>query len=138
MLTEREKKAIRQQQEAEHYQEWFLQKWAETGGLITKSNAARILGRSRCLITLMIQRGKLREHKYMPTDEGFVEMGQVIQYKKLYKIRHAKFVMELKRRAQEIEEKTTLEQFLEEYLKGYDEETIERDLRIAEKKAKAS
>lgn len=134
MLTEREMKAIRQQQEAEHYQEWFMNKWAETGGLITKSNAARILGRSRCLITLMIQRGKLREHKYKPTDEGFVEMSQIIIYKRLYKYRYAKFVMELIRKKQGIEEKTSLEKFLE----GYTKETIEKDLLAAEREAKVS
>lgn len=121
MLTEAEHQEIKKHEEAEKYQIWFEKMWQESGGLITKMSASRILGRSTCLITQMIKRGILREHKYNQRDDGFVELNQIVELRANYNFRYAVFAMDIIRRAKGIEKSA-----LEKFLKGLDQETIEK------------
>ena len=121
MLTEAEHQEIKKHEEAEKYQIWFEKTWQESGGLITKKSASQILGRSKCLITQMIKRGILREHKYNQGDDGFVELNQIVELRADYNFKYAVFAIGTIRRAKGIE-KSALEKFLE----GLDQKTIEK------------
>lgn len=121
MLTQEEKREIQKHEEAEKYQIWFEKHWEEAGGLITKNAASRILGRSTCLITRMIDRGIIREHKYNPKSDGFVELKQVAELREKYNFKYAEFAIKIIRQATGIQ-KSSLEKFLE----GINRETIER------------
>ncbi len=69
------------------YCEWFKKNWLTAGGLISKAEAARLLGKSKGRITQMVKEGKLKEHKFSD-GISYLEAPPVftIMHKEEYKI----------------------------------------------------
>lgn len=78
------KNTINQQETKEHrminlqYKEWFLKNWTNKGGLITQSQASKILGKTRTRIRQMINEKKLQSFQYKD-ETPLVSLAEILE-----------------------------------------------------------
>ncbi|MBQ8755427.1 MAG: hypothetical protein IJZ19_10380 [Lentisphaeria bacterium] len=62
------------------FAKWFLDTWEETKGIITQSDAARLLGVKRQTIKTRINTGTIKEYEYIDENgkkKSYVSLDQI-------------------------------------------------------------
>jgi len=63
------------------FNKWFSENWNKTGGLITYSAAAEIIGCSRSYISKLINEEKLKKYQYLSTKNKFISRHEILDFK---------------------------------------------------------
>jgi hypothetical protein len=63
------------------FNKWFSETWGKTGGLISYSAAADILGCSRSYISKLVNEKKLTKYQYLYTKNKYISRNEILEFK---------------------------------------------------------